>query len=61
VHKVHPPRTGYAGRRAEFAAFRAFADPDARERNPDPQALQTFERSRLDWEEQDDPQNAASS
>jgi maltooligosyltrehalose trehalohydrolase len=51
----HAPELGEAvtaGRRAEFAAFRAFADPDTRERIPDPQALVTFERSRLDWEEQ---------
>lgn len=34
------------GRRREFARFAAFADPEARERIPDPNALDTFERSR---------------
>ena len=34
------------GRRNEFAAFSAFADPDKRERIPDPNAAQTFEASR---------------
>jgi maltooligosyltrehalose trehalohydrolase len=39
------------GRRKEFADFDAFADPAARARIPDPQAEETFERSRLDWTE----------
>jgi len=39
------------GRRKEFADFRAFTDPAARARIPDPQAEETFERSRLDWSE----------
>ena len=39
------------GRRAEFAAFTAFADPERRLRIPDPQAGDTFERSRLAWDE----------
>jgi maltooligosyltrehalose trehalohydrolase len=34
------------GRRKEFASFAAFTDPAARERIPDPNAVQTFERSR---------------
>lgn len=34
------------GRRKEFAKFDAFADPAARERIPDPNALTTFEASR---------------
>lgn len=34
------------GRRAEFADFAAFADPEKRERIPDPNALSTFEASR---------------
>lgn len=34
------------GRRSEFAAFSAFADPDKRERIPDPNARQTFEASK---------------
>lgn len=34
------------GRRKEFAAFPEFADPERRERIPDPNALATFEASR---------------
>ena len=34
------------GRRREFAGFAAFADPQRRERIPDPNAAATFERSR---------------
>lgn len=41
------------GRRKEFADFRAFADPAARALIPDPQAEETFRRSRLDWDERD--------
>jgi len=39
------------GRRAEFAAFSAFADPASRGRIPDPQSADTMARSRLRWEE----------
>jgi maltooligosyltrehalose trehalohydrolase len=39
------------GRRREFAKFRAFADPETRDRIPDPTAKATFETSRLDWGE----------
>jgi maltooligosyltrehalose trehalohydrolase len=48
-----------AGRRREFAAFRAFADARARETIPDPQQPETFRRSRLDWSELNDPVHAA--
>jgi maltooligosyltrehalose trehalohydrolase len=41
------------GRRQEFSSFSAFSDPEAREKIPDPQAEDTFERSRLLWEERD--------
>lgn len=34
------------GRRAEFAKFPAFSDPEKRARIPDPNAVETFERSR---------------
>jgi maltooligosyltrehalose trehalohydrolase len=37
------------GRRREFRGFSAFSDRRQRERIPDPQAVATFERSRLDW------------
>jgi maltooligosyltrehalose trehalohydrolase len=48
----HEPGLGRlvtAGRRREFRGFSAFSDAAARERIPDPQALASFERSRLDW------------
>ncbi len=35
------------GRRREFAGFPAFADPEAREAIPDPNALSTFEASKV--------------
>lgn len=41
------------GRRAEFSRFAAFADPATRATIPDPQAPSTFQRSQLQWEEQD--------
>ena len=50
----HDPALGSLvteGRRKEFADFRAFADPAARARIPDPQAEETFRKSRLDWGE----------
>ncbi len=37
------------GRRKEFARFSAFADPANRESIPDPQNIETFRRSKLDW------------
>ena len=37
------------GRRNEFSHFPLFKDPMQRERIPDPNAIQTFEASRLDW------------
>jgi maltooligosyltrehalose trehalohydrolase len=39
------------GRRNEFRKWQSFADPKTRERIPDPQALSTFESSKLDWNE----------
>ena len=50
----HKPELGVKitdGRRREFADFSEFADPAVRSRIPDPQALETFEASRLVWEE----------
>jgi len=48
-----------AGRRREFKAFSAFADPAARQRIPDPQAAATFEHSRLQWAESSQEPQAA--
>jgi len=47
------------GRRREFRDFAAFADPDALSLIPDAQDPATFERSRLDWSERQDPAHAA--
>jgi malto-oligosyltrehalose trehalohydrolase len=38
------------GRRAEFASFPEFDDPETRERIPDPNHGETFEKSVLDWD-----------
>jgi maltooligosyltrehalose trehalohydrolase len=43
------------GRRNEFARFARFNDPTQRERIPDPNAVTTFESSRLDWGKLDRP------
>ncbi len=47
------------GRRREFAKFEAFSDPETRESIPDPEILQSFLESKLDWEERDQPDHAA--
>jgi len=57
-HTAELGRQVTEGRRAEFGGFAAFADPAARERIPDPQAEQTFLRSRLDWSEREHPPHA---
>lgn len=57
----HPEELGRLvteGRRREFGRFRAFADPEARARIPDPQAEETFLRSKLCWEERDESPHA---
>ncbi len=43
------------GRRREFASFPQFADPKVRETIPDPNAPETFARSRLNWPAVGDP------
>jgi maltooligosyltrehalose trehalohydrolase len=48
-----------AGRRAEFARFHQFADETTRTRIPDPQAVSTFDASRMDWREREEPMHAA--
>ena len=50
----HPEELGKLvteGRRKEFGKFSAFADPAVRERIPDPQAVSTFENSKVRWDE----------
>jgi maltooligosyltrehalose trehalohydrolase len=47
------------GRRREFAAWPAFADPAARERVPDPQDPRTLQTSVLRWDERTEPPHAA--
>jgi 1,4-alpha-glucan branching enzyme len=44
-----------SGRRNEFAHFAKFSDPAERERIPDPNAIATFETSKLDWKTIDEP------
>ena len=54
----HNPELGRLvteGRRREFKAFSAFADPATRERIPDPQAVSTFEASKLRLAETSSP------
>jgi maltooligosyltrehalose trehalohydrolase len=58
----HADRIGQSitkGRREEFASFAAFADPARRAAIPDPQAVNTFERSRLPWHELERPDHAS--
>lgn len=50
----HRPGLGAAiveGRRREFERFTEFRDPHVRERIPSPQAVETFDASRLKWDE----------
>jgi malto-oligosyltrehalose trehalohydrolase len=47
------------GRREEFARFPEFADPERRERIPDPLAAGTFENSKLRWEDRAGAEGAA--
>jgi maltooligosyltrehalose trehalohydrolase len=44
-----------SGRRNEFAHFAAFKDPARREQIPDPNSVETFDASRLDWSSIDQP------
>ncbi len=50
----HPEALGKKvtrGRRQEFMQFAAFHDPKKRSTIPDPQAVETFTKSKLDWQE----------
>lgn len=56
----HEPELGRLvseGRRREFASFAAFSDPAHREKIPDPQALSTFQASKLRWAEAELPES----
>ncbi|MFN8061073.1 MAG: malto-oligosyltrehalose trehalohydrolase [Vicinamibacterales bacterium] len=58
----HEPALGRLvteGRRREFKDFAAFADEQARQRIPDPQELDTFLVSRLDWAERSSEPHAS--
>ncbi|HKY01948.1 MAG TPA: DUF3459 domain-containing protein, partial [Burkholderiales bacterium] len=45
------------GRRSEFGRFARFADPAVQQSIPDPNASETFERSKLNWQELDEPRH----
>ena len=47
------------GRREEFGAFTAFAEPSLRASIPDPQSAGTFEASRLNWDERTNEPHAS--
>jgi maltooligosyltrehalose trehalohydrolase len=46
------------GRRREFEGFAAFSDPAQRRKIPDPQAMETFRRSQLNWSEPESAEHA---
>ncbi len=46
------------GRRNEFGRFKRFSDPAVRERIPDPNDPATFQRSKLLWDEREQPAHA---
>ncbi|MCP3136348.1 malto-oligosyltrehalose trehalohydrolase [Pyxidicoccus xibeiensis] len=53
-HNAELGRLVTEGRRKEFAGFKRFAGAEV----PDPQAQDTFKRSRLDWSEAEKPEHA---
>jgi maltooligosyltrehalose trehalohydrolase len=58
-HETGLGRRVTEGRRREFRRFSAFVDPAQRGRIPDPQAVSTFDRSRLDWERREEEPHAS--
>jgi maltooligosyltrehalose trehalohydrolase len=54
-HEAELGRLVSLGRRNEFKDFAAFSDPRRREEIPDPQDPMTFLRSKLRWEEVQEP------
>jgi maltooligosyltrehalose trehalohydrolase len=57
-HKEELGRAVTAGRRREFAHFPEFSDPGRQAQIPDPQAVDTFLKSKLLWEERNLPAHA---
>ena len=58
----HQPELGRRvteGRREEFSGFSLFRDPAARAKIPDPQAEETFLRSKLQWQQLDRDEHRA--
>ncbi|MFP3920251.1 MAG: malto-oligosyltrehalose trehalohydrolase [Dichotomicrobium sp.] len=47
------------GRRGEFKQWKSFQDAYARTEIPDPNAVETFDRSKLDWAKRDAPEHRA--
>jgi 1,4-alpha-glucan branching enzyme len=47
------------GRRQEFSRFPEFQDPQRSSRIPDPQSIDTFRASKLNWQEASLPEHAA--
>lgn len=58
-HSDELGRSVTKGRRQEFRDFAAFANPESLKRIPDPQANDTFENSKLRWDETRQPRHAA--
>jgi maltooligosyltrehalose trehalohydrolase len=56
-HEAQLGRNITEGRRKEFKQFSAFRDPESRQQIPDPQAEQTFFRSRLAWQDLTNPEH----
>ncbi|WP_394836704.1 malto-oligosyltrehalose trehalohydrolase [Pendulispora rubella] len=57
-HEAALGRAITKGRREEFKTFEAFSHPAATAAIPDPQKVETFERSRLRWEERGEVHHA---
>lgn len=57
-HKPDLGRKVTQGRRNEFKQFKAFSDPQMREKIPDPQALETYQSSKLQWQEREESLHA---
>ena len=58
-HNAELGRLVTEGRRREFKGFAAFGDEASIKRIPDPQAEDTFLKSKLDWDETSDPVSPA--